>query len=397
VEALATTIIEELRARLDSPAFQILAYDTESCKRRLRDEDVRVVKDLYGQQRILRLASAGAIGRRAMPYVSAAIREQWSAIEHADAVVASGGDMFSSDYGSPRRWLLSLDHAIRHRVPVVFLAQSVGPFREVAHREDFLRTARKAALLTVRESASYEYLVSDLRMSEEQVVLTADPAFLLPPPPEPVTDQILDYYGIRRDEPIVALSVSAGICRYAAGHEATHLQRLIELTEMLVGDWGAQVLLVPHAEDAMAWNNDLLLACDVSRACGRNRRVQVLACDHTAREFKGLIGRCDMVIAERMHAAIAGLSSGVCTCVVGYSVKARGILKDILGRDGREAGVMMPVEQVIAADATEVKEWLTCAWARRKEIAASVQANLEMCRSRAQLNFDLVARVIKDH
>ena len=48
-------------------------------------------------------------------------------------------------------------------------------------------------------------------------------------------------------------------------------------------------------------------------------------------ELKGYIARCRFMIAARTHASIAAYSTCVPTLVVGYSVKAKGIAKDIFG------------------------------------------------------------------
>lgn len=48
-------------------------------------------------------------------------------------------------------------------------------------------------------------------------------------------------------------------------------------------------------------------------------------------ELKGYISRCRLFIGARTHATIAAYSTCVPTLVVGYSVKAKGIAKDIFG------------------------------------------------------------------
>ena len=48
-------------------------------------------------------------------------------------------------------------------------------------------------------------------------------------------------------------------------------------------------------------------------------------------ELKGFISRCRIFVGARTHATIAAYSTCVPTLVVGYSVKARGIAKDIFG------------------------------------------------------------------
>lgn len=48
-------------------------------------------------------------------------------------------------------------------------------------------------------------------------------------------------------------------------------------------------------------------------------------------ELKGYIARCRMFIGSRTHATIAAYSCCVPTVVIGYSVKAKGIAKDLFG------------------------------------------------------------------
>ena len=48
-------------------------------------------------------------------------------------------------------------------------------------------------------------------------------------------------------------------------------------------------------------------------------------------ELKGYISRCAFFIGARTHATIAAYSTCVPTLVLGYSVKSRGIAKDLFG------------------------------------------------------------------
>ena len=48
-------------------------------------------------------------------------------------------------------------------------------------------------------------------------------------------------------------------------------------------------------------------------------------------ELKGFISRCRMFIGSRTHVTIAAYSTCVPTIAVGYSVKSKGIAKDIFG------------------------------------------------------------------
>ena len=57
----------------------------------------------------------------------------------------------------------------------------------------------------------------------------------------------------------------------------------------------------------------------------------VMIDDGNCMELKGYISRCRMFIGARTHATIAAYSTCVPTLVIGYSVKAKGIAKDIFG------------------------------------------------------------------
>jgi len=65
--------------------------------------------------------------------------------------------------------------------------------------------------------------------------------------------------------------------------------------------------------------------------------------DHNAEELKGYIARCRFMVVARTHASIAAYSTQVPTLVVGYSVKARGIAKDIFGT---EENYVLPVQSL---------------------------------------------------
>src|SRR5712691_8115502 len=105
----------------------------------------------------------------------AATREQL--ITSADLLVATGGDIYTSDYGVSARYLAAPDAAQQHGVPVAMLAHSVGPFTGTSDAAAWSATARKCAVLTTRESQSWQYVTRDLGMPEERVALSADPAF----------------------------------------------------------------------------------------------------------------------------------------------------------------------------------------------------------------------------
>ena len=69
--------------------------------------------------------------------------------------------------------------------------------------------------------------------------------------------------------------------------------------------------------------------------------------DANAETLKGVISRCRFFIGARTHATIAAYSTCVPTLVVGYSVKAKGIAKDLFGT---YENYVMPVQSLANGD-----------------------------------------------
>ena len=102
------------------------------------------------------------------------------------------------------------------------------------------------------------------------------------------------------------------------------------LVALILNETGMQVALIPHVEKS--GNEDrasLLTLYDRFRGTGR----VLLVGDHNCMELKGFIGRCRFFVGARTHATIAAYSSCVPTLAAGYSVKARGIARDLFGTE----------------------------------------------------------------
>jgi colanic acid/amylovoran biosynthesis protein len=387
VEALAVSTIAGLHRIFARPEITVLTHHRQANAPVLAETGISLRDDPYFGRKFEMLQRLGRLRDAVKPMLAGNVIALERQIAGQDLVVASGGDNFSSDYGSPAVWLHPLRHAQRSGVPVVLMAQSIGPFRNAEHRDVFVPVARDARLITVRESASYDYVTGELGIAAAQVALTADPAFLLEPAPAAWTEKALAYYRIERGRPVVALSVSQGISRFGAVDAAAHRRQLEAVIRLALDRLGAQVLLVPHVEDPRPHNNDLLLADALLRDLDYDPRVAVTRLNHGAAELKALIAACDLVVAERMHAAIAGLSSGVPTMVIGYSVKGNGITSDVLGSDAAAAGLVVPVADFVAGGGPALVE---AAWQQRGEIARRIAANLPAIKARAEQNFILL-------
>ena len=390
VEALIGPTLDQIRQQRPTQQITVLTHTPDYDAVQLQEPGVKFEKADFqvnsrGRRLWLRKKAASLQGKPLIiePQTAAA-----TAIREAALVIASGGDVFSSDYGSLQFHLAPLKLAQRHHLPVVFLAHSIGPFHSRQDTEAWLNVARQSLLVTARESLTYQYLVEELGLPADMVHLTADPAFLLMPPPRETTLKMLKFYGLEPDRPTIALAVSQGVSRFAKVSSDDHFQAWTQVIQKLLEHSEIQLLLIPHVQSSLINNDDRLIATRLLAQFDYNARLHLVGGIHSAAQLKGLIAACDMVIAERMHAAVAGLSSRICTVVIGYSVKADGIMKDLLGNDLNYQDFLMPIE-VFVKDKT-AHCLIQNAWQRRHEVESCLEQVLPQIKARAAHNFDLL-------
>jgi colanic acid/amylovoran biosynthesis protein len=392
VEALVTTILEQLRTRLPHPEFLVLDRVPEYDASRVSSPDVRFALDLTPKPAISSRARAMLLKlsdqvKALAPDYQAVLAE----FESADLVVATGGDVFASEYG--HRSLLShlapLKVALGCGKPIFFAAHSIGPFKTEADRKVFLEVAVNAAGISVREGKSFDYLTQELKLPASLVTHTADPAFLLSKPEPARLAKLRAYHQGPGNRPLVALSPSQAICNWMNSDYAKHLEVWCTVVRLILDELGADIVLVPHVQEVSPKNDDRVLATEIVRHFDFNPRIQIAGGDFSASEFKGIISQCDMVVGERMHACIAGLSSAVCTVAIGYSIKAEGILCDLFDPAQVKGGLLLPVQDFL--DPEIACDKVRSAWKMRDAVKIRLNKSLPEVQRRAALTFDLIA------
>lgn len=171
-------------------------------------------------------------------------------------------------------------------------------------------------LITARESISYEAL----KEINCNVVLVSDPAFTLPKIDLPLPNEW-------KEGKMIGINASPLIIENGKNAETVYeaYKLLIEYT---IKETEYNVALIPHV---MAdGNNDYEVLKKLYNDTEDKDRL-VLIEDHNCMELKGYISRCAFFIGARTHATIAAYSTCVPTLVLGYSVKSRGIAKDLFG------------------------------------------------------------------
>ena len=101
------------------------------------------------------------------------------------------------------------------------------------------------------------------------------------------------------------------------------------------------VALIPHV--TWAHDNDVDALSAIKAQFADEPRVFLLPDRLNAMQYKGYVKRLSGLVAARTHVSIAAYSTFVPTLVIGYSVKARGIARDLFGE---EAGHLLPAQEL---------------------------------------------------
>lgn len=244
------------------------------------------------------------------------------AVDTTDVVMMVGGDTYC--YGTPTELLHIHRYAIRCGVPTVLWACSIG---EENLNPDILNDLQNYSLICAREPLTYQILLTH-GISEERLLLTADPAFTL-------ETKSVKLPSIFDKEDVVGLNISPIMVRERS-HQAMMMDNLRRLIDHILRDTSMSIAFIPHVYTSKTTQdvgtmNRVLQECVPSEALERVALIEdtTLSC----RGLKDIISHCRFMIAGRTHAAIAAYSSGVPTTVVGYSAKSIGIARDLFGPD----------------------------------------------------------------
>lgn len=211
----------------------------------------------------------------------------------------------------------------------VLLGCSIEPDLLTKDHRDILDDLTNYDVIMARESITYEALLQAFPQNEHRcegeeakqlpkIYLIPDTAFTLEPKFEELPKGFAkgNTIGINISPMIQANEQIPGITGEC--YEEL-IQYIIDTTDM-------QIALIPH----VIWgNNDDRVPCHelFEKYKDTGRVVEIGDCD--CQTLKGYIASCRFFVGARTHSTIAAYSGKVPTLVVGYSVKAKGIAKDL--------------------------------------------------------------------
>ncbi len=198
----------------------------------------------------------------------------------------------------------------------VLLGCSIEPKIIKNNKNDLLAYS----LIVARESLTYNGLLEN--NINKNTHLIPDPAFLLDAiiPSDLPKEYIIGH--------TVGINISPMVQKLEKAQDITY-KNIIKLINNILSDTDMNIALIPHV--VRDGDNDKNPLENLYKKFKDTGRVCFFGQDYNCMQIKGIISKCRFLVAARTHATIAGYSSQVPTLAIGYSIKSKGIAKDIFG------------------------------------------------------------------
>lgn len=258
-------------------------------------------------------------------------REITDKADESTVAISIGGDNYC--YGDPSGWMY-LNRACKERnARTVLWGCSIEP--ALLKNKAVVEDMKRYDLITPRESITHGALIN--AGITGNTLLFPDQAFVLEKTDLPLPEGFIENntVGINLSPLIIRREEKKGI---TFKNYLMLIRYIIEKTDM-------NIALIPH----VAWDNkiDLEPLSGLYESFSSTGRAVLLNASFNCMELKGFISRCRFFVGARTHSVIAAYSSCVPALTMGYSVKARGIARDIFGSEEK---MVLPVQSLEKED-----------------------------------------------
>ena len=243
----------------------------------------------------------------------------------APLYVSIGGDMYCYEL-SKKEAIVANSTFNRAGAKTVLWGCSLEP--ELLQDPEVVEDMKRYTLITPRESITADALKAAGVV--ENVKLYPDPAFSL----QPEKTELPEHF---QPGNTIGINISPMIVRNESVEGIT-VSNYRKLMDHILETTDCSIALIPHV--MWNYNDDRLTLAELYEDYKDNDRV-ILLPDMGCQQIKYIISKCRAFIGARTHATIAAYSGMVPTLVIGYSVKARGIARDLFGT---EEHYVLPVQ-----------------------------------------------------
>ncbi len=231
-------------------------------------------------------------------------------MEKSDICISIGGDSYCYP---PCNWLYALDKK-SHDLGKKTVLWGASLFEKITDH-DLINNLNNFDVLVIRESLTLE-AIKDY-VDQDKIIFERDPAFSL----KMKEVELNEWYNNRK---YMIINLSPLTIK-----NENQYQAIIEFIKYILKETKYSICLLPHVttEDC----SDMEILSRINHDFLEEERVYLEEGNYDCEELKYIISKSSFAIVARTHASIAGYSTAVPTLVIGYSVKSKGIAKDLFG------------------------------------------------------------------
>lgn len=230
--------------------------------------------------------------------------------ENVDWAFSIGGDNYC--YSDQPQELAYINKKLNARgIKTALIGCSID--LEVLERKSVIKDLKNYQVIVARESLTYDAL---LQKGLTNTALAPDTAFVLP---AKSGDFQLD-----EQKKWVGLNISPLVVK----KNDKVYENYVSLARYIIKCTDYNIALIPHV--TVAWDSDKETIERIYGELNETERV-VKVPEQDCEKIKNIVSQCKFIVCSRTHVSIAAYSQCIPTLVVGYSIKSKGIAKDLFG------------------------------------------------------------------
>lgn len=283
-----------------------------------------------------------------------------------------GGDTYC--YGFPYNFIGFNKAARSKNIKTILWGCSVD--ERIHSSKAYIKDLNNYSYIVARETLSYQILEQVLE-DKSKLFLACDPAFHLP-----IKEVALPVHFAEGNT--VGLNLSKLVFTNYQDKGDIMRKNVSKLIDFILNETDMHLCLIPHVYDSEKNLQDTEVIHEIMQDYGDNDRIAVVDKNLSCEELKFIISKCNFFVGARTHSMIAAYSTAVPALALSYSIKSRGIAKDLYGDEE------FAIRYKAVESETQLVDAFQSLMRREEEIRKKYSENLENYKKTI---FDAVSRL----
>lgn len=301
-------------------------------------------------------------------------RAQVKKIKNNNMVFTVGGDTYC--YGFPYNFAGFNYEAKSKGITNVLWGCSID--ERIFNAKQYINDINNYSFIVARETLSFELLKKALK-DKNKLFLACDPAFNLQ-----IKETSLPINFLEGNT--VGINLSHMVFDDYKDDNDIMRKNIFRLIDHILNNTDMNICLIPHVYDIDTNVQDIAVIKEFVKKYEDNNRISIVDKNLSCEELKYIISKCRFFVGARTHSIIAAYSTSVPALALGYSIKARGIAKDLYG----DEDLVVSYKSVKRED--QVMNAFKSLTNREAEISEIYSKKLENYKKTI---FDVVAKIIE--